>query len=159
MKTFFGPDKPYIQGRIGAYEQLLEAWGGVPDHLKADFGRWLLQSDEANKEQASEAGIPLDSGPGAARAAVAQLDANTLSDRGVIIAGKPGERYQDYQDVRRHRGRPGNDDHADRNNSSRACHGVPGVVRQRGDSRLQEGRNDRGGRLVWRPWQVLKMSP
>ena len=89
MKTFFGPDKPYIQGRIGAYEELLEAWGGVPDHLQADFGRWLRQSDEAHQEQAAEAGISLDSGPGAARAAIAQLDANTLADRGVIIAGNP----------------------------------------------------------------------
>ncbi|PON15735.1 hypothetical protein C2W62_22220 [Candidatus Entotheonella serta] len=25
MKTFFGPDKPYIQGRINAYEELIEA--------------------------------------------------------------------------------------------------------------------------------------
>ena len=89
MKTFFGPDKPYIAGRINAYEELLEAWGGVPDHLKGDFGRWLRQSDEAHKEQAAEVGISLDSGPGAARAAVAQLDAKTLSDRGVIIAGDP----------------------------------------------------------------------
>jgi alkanesulfonate monooxygenase SsuD/methylene tetrahydromethanopterin reductase-like flavin-dependent oxidoreductase (luciferase family) len=89
MKTFFGPDKPYIQGRINAYEELLEAWGGVPDHLKSDFGRWLRQSDEAHKEQAAQVGISLDSGPGAARAAVAQLDANILADRGVIIAGDP----------------------------------------------------------------------
>ena len=89
MKTFFGPDKPYIQGRIGAYEELLEAWGGIPDHLQADFGRWLRQSDEAHQAQAAEAGISLDAGPGAARAAIAQLDANTLSDRGVIIAGNP----------------------------------------------------------------------
>jgi alkanesulfonate monooxygenase SsuD/methylene tetrahydromethanopterin reductase-like flavin-dependent oxidoreductase (luciferase family) len=89
MKTFFGPDKPYIQGRINAYEELLEAWGGVPDHLKSDFGRWLRQSDESHKEQAAQVGISLDSGPGAARAAVAQLDANTLADRGVIIAGDP----------------------------------------------------------------------
>lgn len=89
MKTFFGPDKPYIRDRIGAYEELLEAWGGVPEDLKADFGRWLRQSDDSHKEQASQAGISLDSGPGAARAAVAQLDANTLSERGVIIAGDP----------------------------------------------------------------------
>ena len=89
MKTFFGPDKPYIAGRIGAYEELLEAWGGIPDHLQADFGRWLRQSDEAHKQQASEAGISLDAGPGAARAAIAQLDANTLADRAVIIAGNP----------------------------------------------------------------------
>ncbi len=89
MKTFFGPDKPYIAGRVGAYEELLEAWGGVPDHLQADFGRWLRQSDDAHKQQAEEAGLSLDAGPGAARAAVAQLDADTLCDRGVIIGGDP----------------------------------------------------------------------
>ena len=102
MKTFFGPDKPYIQGRIGAYEELLEAWGGVPDHLKADFGRWLRQSDESHKEQASQVGISLDSGPGAARAAISQLDASTLSDRGVIIAGNPEsciKSVQMYEDI------------------------------------------------------------
>ena len=31
----------------------------------------------------------MDSGPGAARSAIAQLDSNTLADRGVIIAGNP----------------------------------------------------------------------
>ena len=102
MKTFFGPDKPYIQGRINAYEELLESWGGVPDNLKADFGRWLRQSDEEHQTQAEEAGISLDSGPGAARAAVAELDANTLSDRGVIIAGNPEsciKTIKTYEDV------------------------------------------------------------
>ena len=89
MKTFFGPDKPYIAGRVGAYEELLEAWGGVPDHLQADFGRWLRQSDEEHKQQAEEVGISLDSGPGAARAAIAELDGDTLADRGVTIAGDP----------------------------------------------------------------------
>jgi len=89
MKAFFGPDKPYIQGRINAYEELLESWGGVPDNLKADFGRWLRQSDDDHKTQAAEAGISLDSGPGAARAAVAELDSNVLAERGVIIAGNP----------------------------------------------------------------------
>ncbi|MBQ11116.1 MAG: hypothetical protein CMJ45_06160 [Planctomyces sp.] len=89
MKTFFGPDKPYIAGRINAYEELLEAWGGVPDDLNADFSRWLRQSDDAHKAQAAEAGLSLDAGPGAARAAIAQLDANLLADRGVIIAGNP----------------------------------------------------------------------
>ncbi len=102
MKTFFGPDKPYIAGRINAYEELLEAWGGVPDHLQADFGRWLRQSDEAHQAQAEESGISLDAGPGAARAAIAQLDANTLADRGVIIAGDPdscAEAVQLYEDI------------------------------------------------------------
>jgi alkanesulfonate monooxygenase SsuD/methylene tetrahydromethanopterin reductase-like flavin-dependent oxidoreductase (luciferase family) len=89
LKAFFGPDKPYIRDRVNAYEELLESWGGVPDHLKADFGRWLRQSDEAHKEQAAQVGISLDSGPGAARAAFAEMDADTLRERGVIIAGDP----------------------------------------------------------------------
>ena len=102
MKIFFGPDKPYIAGRINAYEELLEAWGGVPDHLQADFGRWLRQSDEAHRAQAEQSGISLDAGPGAARAAIAQLDANTLADRGVIIAGNPdscAQAVQMYEDI------------------------------------------------------------
>ena len=102
MKTFFGPDKPYIAGRINAYEELLEAWGGVPDHLQADFGRWLRQSDAAHRAQAEQSGISLDAGPGAARAAIAQLDANTLADRGVIIAGDPdscARAVQMYADI------------------------------------------------------------
>src|SRR2546422_838348 len=89
LKTFFGQDKPYIRDRVNAYEQLLESWGGVPDHLKADFGRWLRQSDAAHKEQAAQVGISLDSGPGAARAAFGQMDPDTLCDRGIIIAGDP----------------------------------------------------------------------
>ncbi len=102
MKTFFGPDKPYIAGRIGAYEELLEAWGGVPDHLTADFSRWLRQSDEEHQQLAEEVGLSLDAGPGAARAAIAQLDGKTLSDRGVIIAGNPEsciKTCQMYEDI------------------------------------------------------------
>jgi alkanesulfonate monooxygenase SsuD/methylene tetrahydromethanopterin reductase-like flavin-dependent oxidoreductase (luciferase family) len=89
LKAFFGPDKPYIRDRVNAYEDLLESWGGVPDHLKADFGRWLRQSDDAHKEQAKQVGISLDSGPGAARAAFGEMDADTLRERGIIIAGDP----------------------------------------------------------------------
>jgi alkanesulfonate monooxygenase SsuD/methylene tetrahydromethanopterin reductase-like flavin-dependent oxidoreductase (luciferase family) len=89
LKTFFGPDKPYIRDRVNAYEQLLESWGGVPDHLKADFGRWLRQADDAHKAQAAQVGISLDSGPGAARAAFGQMDPDTLCERGIIIAGDP----------------------------------------------------------------------
>ena len=102
MKTFFGPDKPYIAGRIGAYEELLEAWGGVPEHLSADFSRWLRQSDEEHQQLAQDVGLSLDAGPGAARAAIAQLDGKTLSDRGVIIAGNPEsciKTCQMYEDI------------------------------------------------------------
>lgn len=89
LKTFFGPDKPYIRDRVNAYEELLESWGGVPDHLKADFGRWLRQSDDAHRAQAAQVGISLDSGPGAARAAFDEMTADTLRERGIIIAGDP----------------------------------------------------------------------
>ena len=89
MKIFYGPDKPYIAGRQGTYEELLRAWDVVPDHLKHDFGRWIQQSDSAHKEQAVQSGISLDSGPNAARAALNNLDPQALCDRGVILAGNP----------------------------------------------------------------------
>ena len=44
---------------------------------------------EEHREQAEQVGISLDSGPGAARAAISELDADTLADRAVTIAGDP----------------------------------------------------------------------
>jgi alkanesulfonate monooxygenase SsuD/methylene tetrahydromethanopterin reductase-like flavin-dependent oxidoreductase (luciferase family) len=89
MLTFYGPEKPYIAGRRGAYEQLLEAWGGVPEHLQYDFDRWIAASDADHKMQANQVGITLNASPQAARAALNNLDADTLSDRAVIVAGNP----------------------------------------------------------------------
>ncbi|MCZ6875471.1 MAG: hypothetical protein O7G88_18415 [bacterium] len=62
----------------------------------------LRQSGDEHKKLAEEVGIPLDSGPGAARAAFPQVDSATLSDRGVIIAGNPAsciKTYQMYEDI------------------------------------------------------------
>ena len=103
MKTFFGPDKPYIAGRIGAYEELLEAWGGVPDHLKADFGRWLRQSDEDHQAQAAEAGISLDSGPRRGPGGGGAARRQHPRRPGRHHRRRPGELHQDHQDLRRHR--------------------------------------------------------
>ena len=89
MKTFYGPDKPYTRDRIEIYEDLLKSWGGVPDHLKSSFARWIKQSDEETQSAASEQGINLDSGPAAARAAIGLLDADTLCDRAAILGGDP----------------------------------------------------------------------
>ena len=89
MRTFYGPDKPYVAGRRGAYETLLEAWGGVPNHLEYDFKRWIRQSDDAHREQAAQVGLALNASPQSARAALNNLDADTLSDRAVIVAGNP----------------------------------------------------------------------
>ncbi len=90
LKTFYAPEKPYVKGRAGVYEELLAAWGvGVPDHLKAEFSRWLRDSSEEQKAAATAAGLDVDSGVGAARAAVTELDADTLCENGVLIAGDP----------------------------------------------------------------------
>ena len=89
MKTFYGPDKPYTRDRIGIYEELLKSWGGVPDHLKGSFARWIKQSDEETKAAAAAQGINIDSGPAAAKAAFGALDAETLCDRGAILGGDP----------------------------------------------------------------------
>jgi alkanesulfonate monooxygenase SsuD/methylene tetrahydromethanopterin reductase-like flavin-dependent oxidoreductase (luciferase family) len=89
MKTFYGPDKPYTRDRVEVYQDLLQAWGGVPDHLKSQFSRWIRQSNEKTQAVAAEQGINLDSGPEAARAAIGLLDADTLCDRGAIVGGDP----------------------------------------------------------------------
>ena len=89
MKTFYGPDKPYTRDRVEVYEDLLKAWGGVPDHLKSQFSRWIRQSDKEHQAVAEEQGINLDSGPEAARAAIGMMDADTLCERGAIVGGDP----------------------------------------------------------------------
>lgn len=89
LKAFFGPDKPYVRGRIEIYERLIEAWGGVPDDLKREFGRWLSRSNEEHQKAAVEVGIDIDSAPGSAQMIFSKMDAETLCERGVIIAGDP----------------------------------------------------------------------
>ena len=134
LKTFFGPDKPYIRDRVNAYEQLLESWGGVPDHLKADFGRWLRQSDDAHKAQAEQVGISLDSGPGAARAAFGQMDPDTLLRARHHHCRRPGELHPRRASVRGGRSRRGHPDHADGDHPPRAGPALHRDVRQAGDS-------------------------
>ena len=136
MKTFFGPDKPYIAGRINAYEELLEAWGGVPEHLTADFSRWLRQSDAEHQQLAQDVGLSLDAGPGAARAAIAQLDGKTLSEPWGYHCRQPGILHQDLPDVRGHWRRPGDADYADGDHPPRQGDAFHRKVRQGGHSRL-----------------------
>ena len=33
LRTFFGPDRPYLKDQTHLYEQLVDSWGGVPEHL------------------------------------------------------------------------------------------------------------------------------
>ncbi len=86
LKNFFGPDRPYVQGQKDVYAQLLDKWGGVPDHLKANFSRYVEvgEDEEAHKDVLDYSG-----GSAIAHRIWEDLDADTLCDRAVVIAGNP----------------------------------------------------------------------
>ena len=90
LKTFIGPDKPYLQGQANVYENLLEQWGGIPDHLKEDFARSAARNAVA---EAGQLEIPTEvdqSGGGAlAEWAWKEIGGATLAERGVVIGGNP----------------------------------------------------------------------
>ncbi len=86
LKNFFGPDRPYVQGQKDVYAQLLNNWGGVPDHLKANFSRYVdVDEDDEIKEDI----LDYSGGSAIAHQIWQDLDADTLCDRGVVIAGNP----------------------------------------------------------------------
>ena len=86
LKTFFGPDRPYLQDQKNVYETLVKQWGGVPDHLRQNFTRYI-EKDE--KTGAEEEVVDLSGGGSLVHRAWAELDADTLVDRGVMVAGDP----------------------------------------------------------------------
>jgi alkanesulfonate monooxygenase SsuD/methylene tetrahydromethanopterin reductase-like flavin-dependent oxidoreductase (luciferase family) len=85
IKTFFGPGKPYVQDQRDVYHRLLQNWGGVPDHLKLEFSRYVGEKEELSREEA----LSLSGGDALSHKVWDELDAGTLCDRGVIIAGSP----------------------------------------------------------------------
>ena len=85
IKTFFGPDRPYVQDQKDVYTRLLEQWGGVPEHLRQSFSRFVDLDDEDIPEGA----LDLSGGGSIAHKVWEELDADTLCDRAVIIAGDP----------------------------------------------------------------------
>ena len=86
LKNFFGPDRPYVQGQKDIYARLLEQWGGVPDHLKHNFSRYV---DVGLEEETAESVLDFSGGSAIAHKVWNDLDADTLSDRAVVIAGNP----------------------------------------------------------------------
>ena len=86
LKNFFGPNRPYVQGQKDVYTRLLDQWGGVPDHLKQNFSRYV---DVGHKEAEVDNTLDFSGGEAIAHKAWNDLDADTLSDRGVVIAGDP----------------------------------------------------------------------
>src|SRR2546428_496015 len=86
LRTFFGPDRPYLKDQTHLYEQLVASWGGVPEHLKANFARYLKTEGAAGAPQ-----VDLSGGSGQIAAALwNQIVADTLVDRGGLGAGGPG---------------------------------------------------------------------
>jgi len=92
LRTFFGPDRPYLKDQTHLYEQLVASWGGVPEHLKANFARYLKTEGAAGAPEGSAGAPAVDLSGGSGQIAAAlwnQIDADTLVDRGVLVAGDP----------------------------------------------------------------------
>ena len=85
IKGFFRPGRPYVQDQKDVYQRLLDMWGGVPEHLKQNFSRYV----EGVESDATGTGLDFSGGEAIAHSIWADLDADTLCDRGVIIAGDP----------------------------------------------------------------------
>src|SRR2546425_4788235 len=117
LRTFFGPDRPYLKDQTHLYEHLVASWGGVPEHLKANFARYLktegaagapegradapegrADAPEGRADAPEGAGAPqVDLSGGAGQIAAAlwnQIDADTLVDPRVLVAGAPGRCLQ-----------------------------------------------------------------
>ena len=86
LKNFFGPDRPYVKDQKDIYKRLLESWGGVPDHLKQNFSRFV---DVESGEEDTGNVLDFSGGSAIAHKVWEGLDADTLCDRGVVIAGDP----------------------------------------------------------------------
>jgi alkanesulfonate monooxygenase SsuD/methylene tetrahydromethanopterin reductase-like flavin-dependent oxidoreductase (luciferase family) len=85
LRTFFGPDRPYLKDQTHLYGQLVESWGGVPEHLKANFARYIKTEGTADAPE-----VDLSGGSGQIASAIwNQIDADTLVERGVLVAGDP----------------------------------------------------------------------
>src|SRR5215813_11782356 len=86
LRTFFGPDRPYLKDQTHLYEQLVSSWGGVPAHLRANFARYIKTEGGTGAAPA----VDLSGGSGQIAAALwNQIDADTLTERGVLVAGDP----------------------------------------------------------------------
>ena len=83
LKTFFGPDRPYLQDQKNVYELLVNQWGGVPDHLKQNFSRYIKEEEDGTTGEIKET-LDLSGGAALAQQAWRELDAATLAERGVI---------------------------------------------------------------------------
>ena len=95
LKTFFGPGRPYVQDQKDVYARLLDQWGGVPEHLQQNFSRYIDVSTGAGADGDADAAadgsgaVDLSGGTALAQKIWEEFDADTLAERGVIVAGDP----------------------------------------------------------------------
>jgi alkanesulfonate monooxygenase SsuD/methylene tetrahydromethanopterin reductase-like flavin-dependent oxidoreductase (luciferase family) len=85
LKTFFGPGRPYVQDQKDVYSKLLDQWGGVPDHLAQNFSRYV----DVSQDSGTNGSVDLSGGTALAQKIWEEFDADTLAQRGVIVAGDP----------------------------------------------------------------------
>ena len=92
LKTFFGPGRPYVQDQKDIYSRLLEQWGGVPEHLAQNFSRYIEVPAGGSAPEPSGNGasaFDLSGGSALAQKIWEEFDADTMAERGIIIAGDP----------------------------------------------------------------------
>ena len=89
LKTFFGPGRPYVQDQKDVYSKLLEQWGGVPDHLTQNFSRYVEIQGVDGGNGSNGSAVDLSGGSALAQKIWEEFDADTLAERGVIVAGDP----------------------------------------------------------------------
>ena len=87
IKRFLGPDKPYVQDQKDVYSRLVENWGGVPEHLRGNFkSLGGVELDDTGDPESYAKGYGYET---IDQRVWEQMDADTLCDRGVLIAGDP----------------------------------------------------------------------
>ena len=137
IKSFFGPDRPYVQGRRDVYKNLLEAWGGLPDHLQREFD---------NFPHRERLGVRRRRGPRHLGEAGARHPRRARRHH----RGRPRKLRDRYPRPRGVRGRSGAHGHADRHDPPRQGHDLHRSVWARSHPEVQVGvgTGDHGANLL-----------
>jgi len=90
LKTFFGPGRPYVQDQKDVYANLLDQWGGIPDHLAQNFSRYIaVEAQPGGTNGGSSNALDLSGGSALAQKIWEEFDAETMANRAIIVAGDP----------------------------------------------------------------------
>ena len=105
LKTFFGPDKPYLQDQKDVYQKLVEAWGGVPEHLEQNFARYVTTPEDRGTGETTEV-VDLFWWWCSGAAGLAGIGPGHSCRAGGYRGRGPGKLHQGGQDARGNRRRP-----------------------------------------------------